>query len=280
MRLGLGYGFNKRDQLRSGTTNLFDNLNQRTESHLISGSADFGLSNEIRLSLSLPFIINRSVNNSIDQTVSGFGDLTVSGVATLNSRILSKPTNVLAGVGASLPVGQGVANAATDEKNFASGTVDPVVRLTFATGFSPGWTANASFYTRQVIASSGGQKTGDLYVYGFKGTYSPIGGNFSVIAGVTFINRGQDRFNGIRFPNSGGDWIYVNAGVSRNLIGSGESPLRGWAEIQLPLYRYVKGTQLTEKWELRFGLTAGFSISGHEEPAEPAGHFHLPITDD
>lgn len=243
----------------------------------MSGSADFGLSNSFRLSTSIPFIINRSVNNALDHTVSGFGDLSLSVLTIFNPSLLSKPTNILIGLGATLPVGGGVANVITDERNFASGTVDPIMTFTLVAGISPGWTISSNFYTRQVLASSNGQKTGDLYVYGLKGTFAPVGRSYSISSGLIFINRGTDRINSQLFPNSGGDWIYLSAGGSKELFGSGELPVKAWLEIKLPLYSYVRGAQLTERWELRFGFTAGFSILGHAKEKEQEGHFHLPI---
>ena len=193
-----------------------------------------------------------------------------------NPRLFSKPTNILFGLGATLPVGGGVVNVITQERNFASGTVDPIMTFIIVAGISPGWTVSSTLYTRQVLASTNGQKTGDLYVYGLKGTYSPVGGNYTFSSGLTFINRGQDKINSLLFPNSGGDWIYLSTGGSKNLLGGGELPVKGWIEIQLPLYSYVRGTQLTEKWELRFGFTSGFSLFGHKKAKESGGHFHLP----
>ena len=92
------------------------------------------------------------------------------------------------------------------------------------------------------------------------------------------VSRSQDEIGGVVFPNSGGDWIYAIAGGSKTLVGAGESAVRIWTEFQLPVYINVSGVQLTEKWNLRFGLSTGISIFGHDEQNKKPDIFTVPGT--
>lgn len=247
---------------------------------MASVALSLGLTNKLSLTGSLPIIINRSVNKSLDQTDLDFGGLSVMGRAFFSPRLLSKPANIQVAIGASFPVGAGISNVITDERNFASGTIDPIGSVILAIGITPDWNATTKFFTRQVIAtSSDGQRTGDHYAYSMETVYAPLGRSYTANAGIAIINRGQDIIDGNPFPNSGGDWIYAKIGGTKTLIGTGETAVRFWSEFQLPVYLYVKGVQLTEKWNLRFGLSAGISLFGHSKKTGNLGPFGGPTSD-
>ena len=179
-------------------------------------------------------------------------------------------------VGGTLPLGGGVANVETDQRNFASGTVDPVAQGVIALGVTPGLNLNAVYYTRQVIATSGdGQQVGDVYLYIVGGTYAPLGRSYNITTSFKYIDRGKDKIDGSLFPSSGGQWLYFAPGFSKAVWGAGESALRIWGQFELPLYQSVNGFQLTEDWSIRFGVNLGITIFGHQKKEE---HDHgLPL---
>lgn len=244
---------------------------------MVSISADVGLTNKFSLAASIPFIINRSVNRSLDATESEFGDLSVLLRAFYSPRILSKPTNLQFALGATIPVGGGVTNVITDERNFASGTVDPLASAIFALELKPGWNVTGKLFTRQVFAEdANGQKTGNYYEYSVQFSYAPLLKGYSTYLGMSAINRRQDKSDGVPFPNSGGNWLNLILGGTKTLIGEGESAIKFCGEFQLPVYKFVNGFQLTEKWNLRAGIGTGFSLFGGHGIDAGEKDFHLP----
>lgn len=210
-------------------------------------------------------IVNRSVNINLDETETNVGDISILFRLFAGPRIFSKPTNIQLAIGSTVPIGNGITNIITNEQNFASGTLDPIISLINAIMIRPGWSFDTRFYTRQIVSYDDQRnKIGNLYIYGFNVTYAPIGSAYNVHAQVKFVNRGQDIFNDLTFPNSGGDYIYFTPGFSRTIFGRGESAVRFWSEFDFPLYQYVQGVQLTEKWNVRFGVNFGFTLFGHK----------------
>lgn len=265
MQLGANYSFSRRDQLRQGKNSIYDILGQKTESHIISTFANIGVTNQVSVSISLPLIINRSVNLNLDKRETNVGDISLLIRHFSSPRIFSKPTNIQLSIGSAIPTGNGIANVITDEKNFASGTFDPIISVMAAIMIQPGWSFDARFYTRQILSYDDDRtKIGNLYTYGFNVTYAPIGSSYNLNAQAKFINRGQDIFNNITFQNSGGDYLYFTPGFSLRIVGQGESAVRFWSEVDIPLYQYVQGIQLTEKWNMRLGVNFGFTLFGHK----------------
>jgi len=157
-------------------------------------------------SISLPLIINRSVNLNLDRTETNIGDISVLFRHFSSPRLFSKPTNIQLSIGSTIPIGNGITNVITDEKNFASGTFDPLVNMIIAIMIKPGWSIDTRFFTRQILFYDDSRtRIGDLYSYGFNVTYAPIGSSYNVNAQLKFIYRGQDIFSDVIFENSGGD---------------------------------------------------------------------------
>ncbi len=260
---------------------MVDTLKQKTESHIISASMSFGVSNHLSLSASVPLIINRSVNKSLDRTQTNFGDLSTTAQVFFGTRLFSKPVNGQLALGTTFPIGGGVTNVMTDERNFASGTVDPIASLIIAAGISPGWILTGKFFARQVVASSSdNQRTGNHYSYVLETNYAPLGRSYTANLGMLAVSRSQDEIGGVLFPNSGGNWIYAIAGGSKTITGDGESAVRLWTEFQLPVHVNVNGLQLTEKWNFRLGFSTGISIFGHDEPKKKSDIFTVPPSKD
>ena len=260
---------------------MIDTLKQKTESHIISASMSFGVSNHLSLSASVPLIINRSVNKFLDQMATNFGDLSVTAQLFFGTRLFSKPVNGQLALGTTFPIGGGVTNVMTDERNFASGTVDPIASLIIAAGISPGWILTGKFFARQVVASSSdNQRTGNHYSYVLETNYAPLGRSYTANLGMLAVSRSQDEIDGSLFPNRGGNWMYASAGGSKTITGDGESAVRVWTEFQLPVHVNVNGLQLTEKWNFRLGFSTGISIFGHDEPKKKSDIFTVPPSKD
>ncbi|HDL00774.1 MAG TPA: hypothetical protein ENH23_00885 [candidate division Zixibacteria bacterium] len=167
-------------------------------------------------SISLPLIINRSVNLNFDKQETNVGDISLLVRHFSSPRLFSKPTNIQLAIGSTIPTGNGITNVITDEKNFASGTFDPIISMIAAIMFKPGWSFDTRFFTRQILSYDNNRtKIGDLYSYGFNITFAPVGASYNINSQIKFINREQDIFNDITFANSGGDYIYFTPGFQK-----------------------------------------------------------------
>ena len=273
----MDYAFSRRDRLLTGTTTLADTLDQRTETHQVSLALTSGITDHLTLALSLPLVVNRSVNRSLDDTRTAFSDLSAQLGVGVSPRLFGRPANLRLAAGVTLPVAQGVPNVITNERNFASGTVDPTLSIRGVMGLTPGLTLDWQLYTRQIVSTaSDGSRTGDFYAYSLGLTYSPVGSDYAVSGGVDAINRNGDLFDGRPFPNSGGDWIYIKASFTQSLWNVREAPVRGWVEAQVPVYTYVEGIQLTERWNIRIGLSLAIQLVGHSHSEESVKGVPLP----
>jgi hypothetical protein len=250
-------------------------LQQSTKTHIVTGDATLAISQRIAIRGSVPVIYSKSEDQGQSASSTDLGDLSVSLQRYSTPRLFGKPVNLFYGVGVTLPVGQGISNPITDEQNFASGTVDPFINLLGVIGLSPVWSLNGSFYTRQIVGSSSqDSRSGDFYSGAVGLNYHPPTRGTIVNVQTRFIKRGQDRYDGALFANSGGDWTYLDIGITRDVIGTGEQALQLWALFGLPVYQFVEGTQLTESWNLRVGATIGVTLFGShgDEPTGVFGH--------
>ena len=67
----------------------------------------------------------------------------------------------------------------------------------------------------------------------------------------------EDRFNDARFPNSGGEWVYLIPGVQLNF-----SPKMAFrASTDLPLYRHLDGTQIATTYKATAAVIFNLSRS-------------------
>jgi len=269
LRLGMDYAFTRRDEVRQGATTLPNGLNQSTNTHIITGNIRAAITQRLSLQAGLPVIHLISEDQGRRESSTEFGDLSVSVEWYHTPRVLGRPTNLFYGAGMTVPVGDGVTNPITGEQNFASGTFDPFVSMLGVIALTPGWSLSGTFYTRQIFGdNSDGSQSGDYY-------QGSVGINFLGLSSGTIINarmrailRGQDRYRGDTFPNSGGDWLYLDWGLTQDVVGAGEHALQLWTLLEWPVYQYVNGTQLTEQWSLRIGATLGFSLFGSHGATE------------
>ena len=246
---------------------------QKTISHIFNSYANIGISNSMSFSLSLPLIINRSIENNLDVKETNIGDMSALFRYFSSPRLFAKPTNLQLSLGTTIPTGKGVTNVVTNEKNFVSDSYNPILNLIAAIMIKPGWSFDTRFYTRQILSYDDNRtKIGDLYAYGFNVSYAPVGSSYALNSQVKFINRGQDIFNDVLFNNSGGDYIYLTPGFSKVIFGEGETAIRMWSEVDIPLYQYVHGNQLTEKFNFRVGFNFGLNLFGHKEEVKPHSH--------
>ncbi|MFC1476087.1 transporter [Candidatus Zixiibacteriota bacterium] len=273
--LNFDYSYFRRDIFLSGTTEMPNPQGQETQTHIIGGAATFGLSDNFSAAAAVPLLINRSQNRmmGLDERQTKLGDLTLQLRYFHGLRLLQRSWNIQLAAGATMPLSDGVRNPENDNRNLTSGTVDPNFSVVTAWIVHPGWSVVGSFFTRQIVATtSDGLAAGDTYRYQLGGTFAPVARSFAFNGQLRYLRRGQDAINDLPFPNSGGEWWHAAFGGSRALIGMGQTALRLWGELEVPLHQDVRGNQLAGDWTIRGGLTLGLTILGQQQPTKPEYH--------
>ncbi len=205
-------------------------------------------------------------NQPVNTQDTKLGELSVAAQYYWSLGYFAAPTMVSVGGGVNLPTGGGIKNPVASDRNFVSGTVDPVLLGSVLFSLTGPWSANANFYTRLVLdEAEDGTKTGSFVLLGAGTGYSFV---FSENSGLDLslrfsgLHRARDEIDGQPFANSGGNWIFVTPGVTTSFFGRGIHGVQVWANWEVPVYQFVNGSQLTEDWTLRFGLGYGFHLFG------------------
>lgn len=214
------------------------------------------------------------MENSTGVTV---GDLEVSPRMFFSPTIFGKKSIVQVSVGASLPVGNSRLRDETNQRDFSSGTIDPVFSVALSSMLSHATNVFVSGYTRLGLGTADGRKAGSLYSASGGVTHKLFEGKLNVTVRSRLTHRQADVIDGATYSASGGRWFSLTPGVAAPLFGSGESVVRGWLELDVPVYQRVGGEQLSEKWSVAFGLNTSFALFGHSKPAgKHGGHLLKP----
>ncbi len=240
-------------------------MDQATRARVYTGQLDYGLTNRLALQATLPLLSVDFINlGSVQDSDTKFGDLTLVAQYFWSFGYFAAPTMLSAGAGTNIPVGEGIENPISSDKNFISGTVDPVFLASMVFSLQGPWSANANLYARPILSESDdGTKSGTFFLYGIGTAYSLI---FSNQSGLDFsfrmnaLHRAKDKRDGQVFASSGGDWIYVSPGITYSILGRGIHGLQLWSNLEIPIYQNVNGSQLTEDWTARFGLSYGMHL--------------------
>lgn len=240
-------------------------MDQATRAQVYTAQLDYGLTNRLALQATLPLLSVDFINlGSVQDSDTKFGDLTLVAQYFWSFGYFAAPTMLSVGAGANLPLGEGIENPISSDKNFVSGTVDPLFLASVVFSLRGPWSANANLYARPILSESDdGTKSGGFIFYGVGTARSFI---FSPQSGLDFslrlsgLHRAKDRRNGQSFDSSGGDWAYITPGVTYSVFGRGIHGLQLWSNLEIPIYQNVNGSQLTEDWTARFGLGYGMHL--------------------
>jgi len=97
---------------------------------------------------------------------------------------------------------------------------------------------------------------GNYFQLAFAGSYA-ITGKFNVTANTKFEVRGKDkRESGMIIESSGGRVVYLNPQLMYSFLPE-------WSIIlmsDLPVYKYVNGYQLTNKFSVQVGIRKDFRL--------------------
>ncbi|MCI0595817.1 MAG: hypothetical protein L0Z48_04660 [candidate division Zixibacteria bacterium] len=252
--------------MRQGKEIVLDTLGQSSRDWITTAEASYGLTDRFSLQATLPVISASFAGEAlgVDRSQTKLGDFSLAAHYFWSFGYFAAPVMLSLGAGVNFPTGGGIENPVSSDRNFVSGTLDPIITGSLVFSIQGPLSASASFYARPILSEADdGTKTGGFIFAGVGAGYSFI---FSDNSGLDFSlrasgqHRAQDKINGQPFANSGGNWVYITPGATVSLFGRGIHGLQLSTALEVPVYQYVKGSQLTEDWTLRFGLGYGFHL--------------------
>ncbi len=275
LQLTMSYDLNVLETLKTGTTVLDDDSRTRKT---ISYLAGIGYTFNSRFSVDVLFsfvrqerIINQFGQEDFDFT-EGIGDLVILAKYTLLSTV-DKNTNLTIAAGAKLPTGH---SDMRDSRGLTlnadlqpgSGVWDGILWGQFSHNLS--FRPSMSF---SVTSTYGLRGVNNSYLgsqsYQFGNELQLIGGlSDRIFWGKSLLDLalmfryrqvGPDKQNGQTVPSTGGEWLFINPGLTywlnKNMSVNGN--------VELPLIADTIGTQVSPSYRLNFGLYYSIPFKGN-----------------
>lgn len=276
--VGINYDYNNLNTLNAGADELDDDSRQRITNSILFA---LGYSFTDRLSMETLFTwVNQSrtirqFGNEDFTETSGIGDA-VFLLKYAFPEVLGRATVFNIGLGIKAPLGKSDLRSSqgiqlTADLQPGSGAWDELAWLSISKGFGfrPAATFSSSFTYR--LTGKNKSYLNDTSTYEFGNVVQANVGYtdefllFNVILNpglvVKYRNSRPDKIEGSDIPNTGGEWIFLRPELLLQL-----SPQIGIiSRVEVPLYSYVDGTQLTPT--LRF--TAGMSFKLNTKKVNP-----------
>ncbi len=261
----LSYDYNFLDALYSGTQKLNDQSRERT-TQTVMLQAIYALNNKISFNALLTHVKQErtifSGENENYTSASGIGDA----VFMVQYSVLSNlKRNLVVAAGPKIPIGK--FDATDPELGFAlapdlqpgSGSWDGIVGLSHSEFhvLNPNFTITGMLGYR--ISSEGERFEGDtgyrfgnefIASLGFHESFILGKNSLSPFAYLQYRHTRPDKIDDFDVPGTGGQWVNLSPGFS--ISPSNHVDLNFSAEI--PLYRNLKGTQLTTSYRFNVGL--------------------------
>ncbi len=261
LQINVNYDWNNLETLKVGDEKLDDATRQR-ETHALLVELGYSFSKKFSLDLFLPFIRqDRTITTRATpdkESTEGIGDIVILPKYEVNDHLT-------VGVGIKLPTGRadflnerGI--ALTADLQPGSGALDGIL-----------WVSYQRYHTKRPSLGFFGsgifRKTGVNSNY-FAGSSYQFGNELQLSAGlsdrfllgsklidpslrVLYRKRGRDFFDEEEFPGSGGDFLFVNPGISFPLGARFSWQLNA----SVPVYAYVQDTQLAPTIQINTGLS-------------------------
>ena len=270
-RAELRYEYIKQDQLRAGSNKVSpgeiprDHDEVSTKNQALFGTFDYNFASGWGVSAIVPAVKRDHVhidNNSGDVEqwqFTNLGDIRVAGryQFPLGSPDPAHPQVLGVLLGLKLPTGKtNVTNAAGEiaERSLqpGTGTTDPFVGAFYQVQLPQ---HGLSFFAQgayaQPVNSYQGYRPGSRTTLDAGFRYD-VTQDFALLLQLNMLWRGRDSGQQAEPEDSGGRYVFVSPGVSYAVTRS----VQLFAIVQLPIYQYVNGVQLTADW----GATAGVGV--------------------
>lgn len=256
--LGLTYDYNKLNTLNAGTEKLDDDSRLRITNSAIL-SLGYSVSDKFSVESLFTWVnqsrtITQFGNESLTET-SGIGDAVIL-VKYALPNILGKNSITSFGAGVKIPFGdsdiltsQGI--QLTADLQPGSGALDYIALLSISKNlsFRPSAVVSGSATFRFTGVNNDYLNGAATYEFG-NGVQVNAGYTDQFFAFNTIFNPGLvfkyrraqvDRIDNSDLPNTGGEWIFIRPELSVNITQN----LSLVSRLEIPIYSYVDGTQLT-----------------------------------
>jgi len=266
-QFGLNYDYNNLNTLYAGNTKLDDDSRQRiTNSVLLS--IGYSLTDRFALEALFSWVnqtrtITQFGNENFTET-SGIGDAVLLSKYAF-PEVLGPKSAINLGLGAKAPLGK---SDLTNEDGIlltadlqpGSGAWDGLgwLSLSKAFDFRPSATFSGNFTYR--LTGVNNSYLNDTSTYEFGNVFQTnLGYTDQFLLFNTVFNPGlifkyrnasNDIINNVNLPNTGGEWVFIRPELSVHIITNFLVTLR----LELPIYSYVDGTQLTPTTRFTAGV--------------------------
>jgi hypothetical protein len=276
LSIGLNYQFNSLTRTHQERKRIDDPLQRVASVSYFTLQMEYGLVPRVSLFVALPFA-DKSREITVTNALTGFsetatfgssgiGDMTILVKHQVISPTITSPFELAAGIGAGLPTG-----SFTKEQNNARLAID-LQPGTGATALVAWWYVMRSFPAQGIrLLASGtyrypgtnfdGYRIGNEWVMGIGVEYT-LSENFAGSLLVRSRFASQDYANRRILSATGGTYHDLMPAIS---YADGPAHVRAFG--QLPLYRNVRGIQLTVAYLLGVEFSYTFDLSGEEEPS-------------
>lgn len=269
-QLDLRYEYIKQDQLRSGTRKTDaayvdgEHTEMVTKNNNVVATLDYSADQRWGVALQLPYVdrehyhIFDNAGTLEDETwkFGALGDVRVIGRYLLDA---DTANNTQAGMqlGVKLPTGKTDATNAAGEAAERSlqpgtGTTDVILgyfRSRDMTWFDYPGRGFVQLQAQSALGQHEGYRAGQQYRVNTGMVFFPTA-SFSPIVQFNVLSKGRDSGANAEPADSGGDYLWLSPGVSKQLGHSA----RVYGFVQLPLYQRVNGVQLTSDWTASVGI--------------------------
>lgn len=253
MKVSLGYVENQLNSTYKGINKIDDPLGRKSSVTLYNLELEYGLTENVSLMVTAGITVKKRETLIFDEknnkekilfNGNGLGDVTILAKYSLITPSIISPLGLSLGGGVKLPVGK---NDIKDKGSRLPLDLQPGTRSTdvlfwsnFYKGFFPiGISFNSSFLYRYNGSNLDGYRFGDEYIFSVNGNYSPL--EFLTVSLGVKSRFSDDDFWGGRFlPSTGGVYHDIIPALT---YYEGNFEVRFF--YQLPIYRNVKGIQLT-----------------------------------
>ncbi|WP_298487595.1 transporter [uncultured Maribacter sp.] len=266
-QLGVNYDYNNLNTLNAGSSKLNDDSRQRITNSILVNT-NYAFTNQFSLETLFTWVnqtrtISQFGNENFTET-SGIGDA----VVLLKYRmldVLGENTFLNLGTGVKVPLGKSDFTSEegiqlTSDLQPGSGAWDGLGWLSFSKNgiLRPSGTVSTSAIYRFTGVNSSYLNNTSTYEFGNTLQIS-AGYTDQLLIFNTIVNPGlvfkyrkswSDKIDDSEIPNTGGNWVFVRPELNIQITPN----FNAITKMEVPLYSYVEGTQLTPTFRVTAGL--------------------------